>query len=146
MRLIDADALLENFAERQNLDCSDGEFCDCFLNSAQEVSTEWWCVEDAVESAPTIDAAPVVHARWVHRCRYIATEIREWCCSACGELPPGPNQLAHELRYCPNCGAKMDGRLAQFAKGLGCVYRELWGMLDDDDRLTGSAEDGRRCC
>lgn len=35
-----------------------------------------------------------------------------------------------------------DERLAQFAKGLGCVYRELWGMLDDDDRLTGSIEDG----
>lgn len=63
MRLIDADALLEDFAERQNLDCSDGEFCDCFLNSGQEVSTEWWCVEDAVESAPTIDAVPVVRCK-----------------------------------------------------------------------------------
>lgn len=56
------------------------------------------------------DLAPVVHARWVHRCRYIATEIREWCCSACGELPPGPNQLAYELRYCPSCGSKMDAK------------------------------------
>lgn len=63
MRLIDADALLEDFAERQNLDCSDGEFCDCFLNSAQEVSTAWWCVEDAVESDPTIDAVPVVRCK-----------------------------------------------------------------------------------
>lgn len=62
---------------------------------------------------PTIDAVPVVHARWVLRCRYIATEIWEWRCSACGELPPGPNQLAYELRYCPRCGAKMDAKEAE---------------------------------
>jgi hypothetical protein len=65
-------------------------------------------LKSTIENAQTVDAAPVVHARWVHRCRYIATEIWEWRCSACGELPPGPNQLAYELRYCPRCGAKMD--------------------------------------
>lgn len=63
MRPIDADALLKDFAERQELDRSGGDYVDCFMNSAQTLSTEWWCVEDAVEAAPTIDAAPVVRCR-----------------------------------------------------------------------------------
>ena len=54
-------------------------------------------------------AAPMVRARWDFRCRHIRTEIWEWHCSACGELPPGDNRLAYTLNYCPNCGAKMDG-------------------------------------
>lgn len=66
--LISRSALLDDFRQRQNLDCSDGEFCDCFLNNAQEVSTEWWCVEDAVESAPAINVVEVVHCEeCVHR-------------------------------------------------------------------------------
>lgn len=100
MRLIDADALLEDFSERQNLDCSDGEFCDCFLNDSQEVSTEWWCVEDAVESAPTIDAAPVVHARWVRQ----DDTFTRFRCGNC------KTENHHVMwRFCPLCGAKMDG-------------------------------------
>lgn len=42
MRLIDADALLKDFADRQELDRSVDEYADCFMNSAQELSTEWW--------------------------------------------------------------------------------------------------------
>lgn len=110
MRLIDADKLLEDFAERQNLDCSDGEFCDCFLNSGQEVSTEWWCVEDAVESAPTIDAAPVVHARWGND-----TDDGYTPCTNCGWKHPILDQNLNAVAdaYCPNCGAKMDAKEAE---------------------------------
>lgn len=96
MRLIDADALMGK---------SHMFTCNC---DDDECEFEYIGVRDVI-NAHTIDAAPVVHARWVHRCRYIATEIWEWRCSACGEIPPGPNQIAYELRYCPWCGAKMDG-------------------------------------
>lgn len=61
--LISRSALLKDFAERQELDRSGGDYADCFMNSEQTLSTEWWCVEDAVESAPTIDAVPVVRCK-----------------------------------------------------------------------------------
>ena len=67
-RLIDANALLQDFAERQEMDRSAGDYADCFMNDAQELSTEWWCVEDAVEAAPTLDAVPVVRCR---ECKYM---------------------------------------------------------------------------
>lgn len=57
MRLIDADALLKEFEKRQEQQSN--EYCDCFLNDAQELSTEWWCVEDAVTAAPTINAVEI---------------------------------------------------------------------------------------
>ena len=60
-RLIDANALLKEFEKRQEQQVN--EYCDCFLNDAQELSTEWWCVEDAVTAAPTISAVPVVRCR-----------------------------------------------------------------------------------
>ena len=65
-RIIDANALLKEFEKRQEQQIN--EYCDCFLNDAQELSTEWWCVEDAVAAAPTIDAVEVVRCReCIHR-------------------------------------------------------------------------------
>ena len=50
--------------------------------------------------APTVDAVPVRHGRWI--------DAREYCgdymCSNCEALY-GTNKF----NYCPNCGAKMDG-------------------------------------
>ena len=54
-------ALLERFAEMQKNDPEkDGRGFAChFLNDAREPSTEWYCVEDAVNSIPAVDAVPV---------------------------------------------------------------------------------------
>ena len=55
-----------------------------------------------IDDAPTIDAVPVVHARWVHG----VTLGHEWRkCSAC-LVSQG---IFGCFTYCPNCGAKMDG-------------------------------------
>lgn len=61
MRLIDADALMKEFERRQERQIN--EYCDCFLNDAQNLSTEWYCVEDIVENAPTVDTVPVVRCK-----------------------------------------------------------------------------------
>lgn len=62
MRLIDADALLAECKEAQKSDPNaDGRgWASHFLNAAGEPSTEWYCVEDMIEDAPTVDAVPVV--------------------------------------------------------------------------------------
>lgn len=88
MRLIDADN-----ANIQDIDCS------------YACTTDLWSVEDWLNNQPTIDAAPIVHGRWLDgfctncACEapdfitYVGCELYEW--------EPTP--------YCPNCGAKMDG-------------------------------------
>lgn len=54
-RLIDADALMHEFEKAQRTMAQHGREYSCsFMSSSQELSTEWYCVEDMVENAPTI--------------------------------------------------------------------------------------------
>ncbi len=52
---------------------------------------------------PAADVAPVVHGRWVEK-KGGFWEIA--ACSNCGEKSP---TLGITPKYCPHCGAKMDG-------------------------------------
>lgn len=61
---------------------------------------------NAIENAPAVDAAPVVHGWWIEK-----QEPISWCeddvdvfweCSVCG------GHCAGGSPYCPECGAKMD--------------------------------------
>lgn len=66
-----------------------------------------------VEMAPTADAAPVVHGHW------FLTEVEYLNCSVCGEAyytgiqtwsaAQDNLKYAGGHKFCPNCGAKMDG-------------------------------------
>lgn len=54
-----------------------------------------------IGTAPTVDAAPVVHGWWMIAGRGIR---------ACSECNHGIREhMACVNHYCPNCGAKMDG-------------------------------------
>ena len=54
-RLIDADALMHEFEKAQRTMQQHGQEYSCsFMSSGQEISTEWYCVEEMVENAPTI--------------------------------------------------------------------------------------------
>lgn len=61
---------------------------------------------DAMEilaNFPTVEAVPVRHGKWLSReegCLYPFWE--RYTCSECGKH-------ADDTKYCPNCGAKMDG-------------------------------------
>ena len=60
MRLIDADALMEEFELAQKSARQPGrDYANAFYNN-QEVCTEWWCVEEMVDNQPTVEAVPVV--------------------------------------------------------------------------------------
>ena len=61
-----------------------------------------------IEKAPTVDAVPVVHARWIYVEETLATSSG-WCCSACRRPRWLSPDVPEVFKYCPNCGAKMDG-------------------------------------
>ena len=86
MRLIDADAL---FAKAE------------LLNKRERRA-----VQGALLVSPTIEAEPVRHGEWFSR------YARHWKgrdeCSECGYHEKDHRDLSH-MKYCPNCGAKMDG-------------------------------------
>ena len=67
-----------------------------------------------IEAIPTADVAPVRHGRWIETeqpCGWNEVMCAE--CSECGEdFVLGEYSMADLkslFRYCPNCGAKMDG-------------------------------------
>lgn len=97
MRLIDADEMMKKTRRMYAPD---------EIDSISPIATK--CVlADDVFRAPTIEAVPVVHARWKHCFEDWRQQIGGDECSACGFQHYGPG-IDH-YHYCPNCGAKMDG-------------------------------------
>ena len=84
MRLIDADALLAEY-DRVHI----GE-----PGRARKL----------IEDAPTIDAEPVRHARWID-----PDNNGEWYCSSCGMIAQDEGYYCN-AKYCDECGAKMDAK------------------------------------
>ena len=68
---------------------------------------------DAIQETPAVDVAPVVHGRWI---RFKETDPEtgyiHMKCSVCSAYWSDPSHADH-FRYCPNCGAKMDGEERQ---------------------------------
>ena len=96
MRLIDADALMEEFAE----------FVAPSNRSDFEPIPTWNDAVSLLGSAPTIAPEPVKHAKWIRkdskRCYWFE-------CSECG-YPPPLDRFRREWfsGYCPNCGSQID--------------------------------------
>ncbi len=61
-----------------------------------------------MEDAPTIDAVPVVHGRWINRTKNIrGLYDYRYDCSVCQHIFWYGG--IETFNYCPECGAKMDG-------------------------------------
>jgi hypothetical protein len=85
MRLIDADAFkMEDF--RHCLDCDS--------------------IIQVIKYAPTIEAEPVKYGRW-KKDDLVWDETPSSNCSCCGQGIS--DECINWFKYCPNCGAKMDG-------------------------------------
>jgi hypothetical protein len=105
MRLIDADALC-TYIEHE----FDGV---CVYDVSESEAISDFC--RMVDYAPTVDAVPVKHGRWV------ADSDGLPVCSVCDEVAmqrlhcdTSHRPWMYDVRlvktpYCPNCGAKMDG-------------------------------------
>lgn len=68
-------------------------------------------VADMISDAPTVDAVPVRHAKWIYGEDCVAM-CDGYRCSNCGFFVPWDYQhkfisYIEEYNYCPNCGARM---------------------------------------
>lgn len=55
---------------------------------------------ESEEEPPTVDAQPVIHAKWIFRSGAV---YDEYICSNCNK-----RHIDYATNYCPNCGAKME--------------------------------------
>lgn len=97
MRLIDADAL------KSYIDCG-------HLRPPTETCFSELDVVRMLDKQPTIDAVPVRHGRWGYRAYRNDERITvsgEVVCSNCHA--PYFRFVGTWFKYCPHCGAKMDG-------------------------------------
>ena len=85
-RLIDANALIEKREEMWQ------DRCDHMVVRVTNI-----------ENAPTVDAVEVVHGRWEFEKNPYMRDVWLYRCTACDA------RYCDNPRYCPNCGAKMDG-------------------------------------
>ena len=91
MRLIDADALIKHLT-------------NCIETTKGLFRSVCVAIKCFVEQMPTVDAAPVVHGRWIAVPSSDMMTGKAYKCSECNKMRYGsfmPN-------YCQNCGAKMD--------------------------------------
>lgn len=88
-----------------------------------EKDAPWWwknfhsyLIVDMLKEAPAIEAEPVRHGRWIYDPNANDWNIGGYVCSEChtrnSNLPC--NEIANTLiyagsKFCPHCGAKMDG-------------------------------------
>ena len=87
MRLIDADALLEDAR------------CDnalvAYLGGIETI-------QNIINDQPTIEAEPVKHGRWMWD-----ADMQGWYCPHCPSTLWKSPDVPEAFRRCPNCGAKM---------------------------------------
>lgn len=88
MRLIDADALIQK------------------RNHAKAYAQDMYVIgQGYVMDAPTIDAVPVVRGEWIEN--PTKDSVLCSCCHADWNLFDNDT---YRFCYCPNCGAKMEGK------------------------------------
>nr|DAH38453.1 MAG TPA: 50S ribosomal protein L19 [Caudoviricetes sp.] len=63
-----------------------------------------WNIGGEIKALPTADVAPVVHGEWL--LKHIGVG-HYWDCSVCHTNPC--IYVTQDTKFCPNCGARMDG-------------------------------------
>lgn len=96
MRLIDADALMEEWGkENIEIPLNKSSIVTCALHNVRQLLK-------LIDDAPTIEPEPK-HGRWIEERSGKALDLVRYHCSECGRWQTWSN-----FPYCPNCGARMD--------------------------------------
>ena len=97
MKLIDADALDAEMYHK-SFEVDDGRNV---WNSGLWI--RYKIFEEAIRDAPTIDAVPVRHGKWIDETfKPYGLVHHPFKCNLCGD------HAEFSSPYCPNCGARMD--------------------------------------
>lgn len=100
MRYVDADVLMEHL-KRKEAEPATRNYTEGFNDALMRCRS-------MVHSAPTVDAEPVKHGRW-----FLERDPNgnPYCfhCSCC-DSDYHHIGVTSATKYCPNCGAKMDGK------------------------------------
>lgn len=102
IKLEDAIAIIE---EKQKELCPAGRYGRGYVyGSDREKYDAWDEIIDALENIPSADVAPVVHSHWEHKIRDDGENI-----GICHNCKYPVDWFWEQAKYCPDCGAKMDG-------------------------------------
>lgn len=76
---------------------------------------DWYTpsIIETINEQPTVDAVPVVHGSWIEPSHSIVTyigHIHYATCTSCKRTIALDDEFGN---FCPNCGAKMDGKKVQ---------------------------------
>lgn len=114
MRLIDADPLRE----------------ELFESSKFDTYNDYSMTLDTIDFAPTIEAAPVKHGRWIKMTGMMPPEYHgHYECSECHWHMKGIRSSwnrEEELTYCPNCGATMNKEDTDYDEDEAVVEMEQY--------------------
>ena len=100
---IEREALLDRMNDYCVRNCHDTTYCiSCFMTDAKEI----------VDSQDAEDVRPVVHGEWFEDSDPGEEYGTHYACSNChvcyGTRTP-PEEICNVYKFCPNCGAKMEG-------------------------------------
>lgn len=109
-RYIDIDNYIEYIEKNICGKCIDDVCGACMLDSGKAIA----------EALPTADVVEVKYGKWIWDINAIDWGIGGWVCSEChavnSNIPQKPTYrplLWAGSKFCPNCGAKMDGGKAE---------------------------------
>lgn len=111
MRLIDADALAKKLKDHHDFFVNAwGGFGNLPIKDKARVDEITHCIAE-VRNAPTIEAEPVRHGRWIDGAENFTCGNHNAECSVC-HCNISWSGCDEDFNYCPRCGAKMDGGAA----------------------------------
>lgn len=114
MRLIDADALIDDLMERYCKECNkrrgikNGKWRIIYeIGEAPCRACEVDDVKAELEEAPTVEVEPIKRGHW--KAWDLTWGRSIYACTSCGDAMEVPTENGNPIfAYCPNCGARMD--------------------------------------